>query len=132
MPWLAYKPFGDIHSICPWANTPILVIPWFDNINVATCVCIMWYRVMHCFIYWLLYNHEMSNSCVLIIACMCLVHRSFWKWHRNNETRSFLRSTFSTTISPHLFLNLGHFFKACITKHTFMYLGQKARDNMPR
>ena len=25
MPWLAYKPFGDIHSICPWANTPILV-----------------------------------------------------------------------------------------------------------
>ena len=25
MPWLACKPFGDIHSICPHANTPILV-----------------------------------------------------------------------------------------------------------
>ena len=25
MPWLACKPFGDIHSICPQANTPILV-----------------------------------------------------------------------------------------------------------
>ena len=24
--WPACKPFGDIHSICPWANTPILVI----------------------------------------------------------------------------------------------------------
>ena len=23
--WPACKPFGDIHSICPWANTPILV-----------------------------------------------------------------------------------------------------------
>ena len=22
MPWLACKPFGDIHSICPQANTP--------------------------------------------------------------------------------------------------------------
>ena len=31
MPWLAYKPFGDIHSICPWANTPILVL----YVNVA-------------------------------------------------------------------------------------------------
>ena len=27
--WLACKPFGDIHSICPWANTPILVIIMF-------------------------------------------------------------------------------------------------------
>ena len=26
MPWIACKPFGDIHSICPQANTPILVI----------------------------------------------------------------------------------------------------------
>ena len=25
MPWLACIPFGDIHSICPQANTPILV-----------------------------------------------------------------------------------------------------------
>ena len=24
--WPAYKPFWDIHSICPWANTPILVV----------------------------------------------------------------------------------------------------------
>ena len=24
--WPACKPFVDIHSICPWANTPILVI----------------------------------------------------------------------------------------------------------
>ena len=24
--WPACKTFGDIHSICPWANTPILVI----------------------------------------------------------------------------------------------------------
>ena len=23
--WPACKPFGDIHSVCPWANTPILV-----------------------------------------------------------------------------------------------------------
>ena len=23
--WPACKPFGDIHSICPWANVPILV-----------------------------------------------------------------------------------------------------------
>ena len=23
--WPGCKPFGDIHSICPWANTPILV-----------------------------------------------------------------------------------------------------------
>ena len=28
MPWLVCKPFGDIHvhSICPQANTPILVV----------------------------------------------------------------------------------------------------------
>ena len=26
MPRLACKPFGDIHSICPQANTPILVL----------------------------------------------------------------------------------------------------------
>ena len=26
--WPACKPFGYIHSICPWANTPILVILW--------------------------------------------------------------------------------------------------------
>ena len=24
--WPACKPFGDIHSICPWANTPILAM----------------------------------------------------------------------------------------------------------
>ena len=24
--WPACKPFGDIHSICPWANTPIIVV----------------------------------------------------------------------------------------------------------
>ena len=24
--WPVCKPFGDIHSICPWANTPILVL----------------------------------------------------------------------------------------------------------
>ena len=23
--WPACEPFGDIHNICPWANTPILV-----------------------------------------------------------------------------------------------------------
>ena len=23
--WPSCKPFGDIHSICPWANTPIIV-----------------------------------------------------------------------------------------------------------
>ena len=28
MPWLACKPFGDMHSICPQANTPILVLWW--------------------------------------------------------------------------------------------------------
>ena len=27
--WPACKPFGDIHSICPWANTPILVFLLF-------------------------------------------------------------------------------------------------------
>ena len=27
--WPACKPFGDIHSICPWANAPILVRLWF-------------------------------------------------------------------------------------------------------
>ena len=32
MPWLACKPFGDIHSICPQANTPILVVLMFLNI----------------------------------------------------------------------------------------------------
>ena len=26
--WPVCKPFGDIHSICPWANTPILVCIW--------------------------------------------------------------------------------------------------------
>ena len=26
--WPVCKPFVDIHSICPWANTQILVILW--------------------------------------------------------------------------------------------------------
>ena len=30
--WPACKPFGDIHSICPWANTPILVYYTIDMI----------------------------------------------------------------------------------------------------
>ena len=30
--WPACKPFGDIHSICAWANTPILVIILIDNL----------------------------------------------------------------------------------------------------
>ena len=29
--WPACKPFGDIHSICPWANTPILVCKYFST-----------------------------------------------------------------------------------------------------
>ena len=29
--WPACKPFGDIHSICPWANTPILVRNCYYN-----------------------------------------------------------------------------------------------------
>ena len=24
--WPACKPFGDMHSICPWSNTPVLVV----------------------------------------------------------------------------------------------------------
>ena len=28
----ACKPFGDIHSICPWANTPILV--YFVTVHI--------------------------------------------------------------------------------------------------
>ena len=27
--WLVCKPFGDIPSICPRANTPILVFLWY-------------------------------------------------------------------------------------------------------
>ena len=37
--WPACKPFGDIHSICPWANTPILVYLWF-HLN-DECMCEM-------------------------------------------------------------------------------------------
>ena len=35
MPWLACKPFGDIHSICPQANTPILVIAHDNNLKFS-------------------------------------------------------------------------------------------------
>ena len=31
--WPACKPFGDIHSICPWENTPILVQIWSWSAN---------------------------------------------------------------------------------------------------
>ena len=33
MPWLACKPFGDIHSICPQVNTPILVYNVFMQMS---------------------------------------------------------------------------------------------------
>ena len=33
----ACKPFGDIHSICPWANTPILVLLY----NIAVFLTIL-------------------------------------------------------------------------------------------
>ena len=29
--WPACKLFGDIHSICPWANTPIIVYNWLSG-----------------------------------------------------------------------------------------------------
>ena len=35
MPWLACKPFGDIHNICPQANTPILVLIYFCGISIS-------------------------------------------------------------------------------------------------
>ena len=31
--WPACQPFGDIHSICPWANTPILVFKCNNNLT---------------------------------------------------------------------------------------------------
>ena len=32
--WPACKPFGDIHSICPWANTQILVYIMYQIIKI--------------------------------------------------------------------------------------------------
>ena len=44
--WPGCKLFGDIHSICPWANTPILVIWWvivFTSENYKFS-CLNWPR----------------------------------------------------------------------------------------
>ena len=40
--WPVCKPFGDIHSICPWANTPILVIP--PNEVFGDIMILLWYN----------------------------------------------------------------------------------------
>ena len=64
--WPACKPFGDIHSSWPWANTPILVI-WF--------ICFMPNLIIRCSIY----EVQLFESYVVLIWPLKIIQgQMFW------------------------------------------------------
>ena len=75
MPWLACKPFGDIHSICPWANTPILVHLLYASHKLIMITTIgghisLWDENMR---FWQIYLNNMCKK-KLIASKLCQLY----------------------------------------------------------
>ena len=82
--WPACMPFGDIHSICPWANAPILVYAVFilylilkqvrtrTSCNQIHCIRLYWTWTMELTSF---ISISLHIDCIQMISCH---HNGLW------------------------------------------------------
>ena len=104
------KPFGDIHSICPWANTPILVFIVLSRFKSSSCnsLCqnnlvsdkgLLHFIKVTCSSF----QTEISDEAIVLDSVSCLTrHRNTYRSKTSFVLGAQCSSNLSTTVSNSL------------------------------